>query len=94
MHSYILSAVIWLVLMTGFAVYLNILAKKFNENKVLWTILGFIFTALAVSILMYKHGRKVYAVIWLVIWIAGLESFIISVSGMLSTFMPNLEVEL
>jgi hypothetical protein len=93
MLSHLIEMLVWFVVMVGFAIYLNLQAKKLQFNRTLWTILGFFFTALAVSLLMYRTGRKVQAVIWLIIWVVGLESFIITATGMLSSFMPNLSVE-
>lgn len=94
MLSHWVVLLLWIVVMIGFAVYMNHKAKRLYLNRFLWTILGFFFTALAVSLLMYRKGKKVHAVIWLIVWIIGLESFIISATGMLSSFMPNLGVEL
>ena len=93
MLSHLIEMIMWLIVMVGFAVYLNLQAKKLHWNRTLWTIFGFFFTALAVSLLIYRTGRKVLAVIWLIVWIVGLESFIITATGMLSSFMPNLSVE-
>ncbi len=82
-------SLVWLLISIGFAFYLYTLTKKPGNNQVLWTILGFVFTALAVSILAFKKGNKISGIIWLVVWIVVLESFVISASHVLSSILPN-----